>query len=109
MRHSRCPKFKLTFRRKLEIELDSIKREGVAGTLRYWYWGFTGACRAFWEHDQCQGHGIGIGELEQSSGKLEIPFGVDGHEGTAFISKDFWLMMGERAGWTAPTIDSEED
>ena len=90
----------LTIRRKIDIEIETIRRDGLLATIRYWWWGFRGACKAFWEHDQCQGHGIGIGELEDCSGKLEIPFGVEGHEGTAFISRDFWMEMGHRAGWT---------
>lgn len=89
----------LTLRRKIDIEIECIKRDGLGRTLKYWWYGFCGACKSFWEHDQCQGHSISIGKLEESSGKLEVPFGVEGHEGSAFISKDFWMEMGKCAGW----------
>lgn len=41
-------------------------------------------------------------------GDLELKLTVDGHEGSIWISQDFWIALGVKAGWVAP-IFTEAD
>ncbi len=45
--------------------------------------------------------GIGFGGVDKS-GELELRLEVNGHEGSCWISKEFWEAMAEKAGWLKP-------
>jgi hypothetical protein len=45
--------------------------------------------------------GIGFGGVE-SNGELELRLEVNGHEGSCWVSKEFWEAVAEKAGWLRP-------
>lgn len=58
--------------------------------------GFTNGQRV----DLDAGVGFSATEPVDNSGELPLELDVYGIKGTAWLSKDMWLALGERAGWT---------